>query len=53
VNEKYDDGAIIFQKELTIEPKETADSLAAKIHELEYRFFPEVIERILFPDNQK
>ncbi|NOU47796.1 MAG: phosphoribosylglycinamide formyltransferase [Bacteroidales bacterium] len=53
VNEKYDDGAIIFQKDLTIEPDETADSLAVKIHELEYRFFPEVIESILFPDNQK
>ena len=53
VNEKYDDGAIIFQKDLTIDPYETADSLASKIHELEYRFFPEVIEKILFPNNHK
>lgn len=47
VNEKYDDGAIIFQQELKVEPDETADSLAVRIHQLEYRYFPEVIERIV------
>jgi phosphoribosylglycinamide formyltransferase-1 len=47
VNEKYDDGAIIFQQEFLLEPNETPESLAARIHLLEYRYFPEVIEKIL------
>jgi phosphoribosylglycinamide formyltransferase-1 len=48
VNEKYDDGAIIFQQEFLLAPDETPESLAARIHHLEYRYFPEVIEKILF-----
>lgn len=47
VNEKYDDGAIIFQQDFLLEPDETPESLAARIHQLEYRHFPEVIEKIL------
>lgn len=47
VNEKYDDGAIIFQQEFLLEPNETPESLAVRIHQLEYRYFPEVIEKIL------
>ncbi len=47
VNEKYDDGQIIFQAEVSVEISDTPDSLAAKIHELEYTHFPEVIEEIL------
>lgn len=47
VNEKYDDGQILFQAEVSVESSDTPDSLAAKIHELEYTHFPVVIERIL------
>ncbi len=47
VNEKYDDGQIIFQKSFPISSGETITSLAEKIHELEYRHFPEVIETLL------
>src|SRR5690606_19119405 len=43
VNEKYDEGEIIFQAKCTLEEKETPDSLAAKVHELEYEHFPRVI----------
>lgn len=45
VNEKYDDGAIIFQGKVEIETGETPDSLAKKIHQLEYQHFPRVIEQ--------
>lgn len=48
VNEKYDDGAILFQQEFLLDTDETPDSLAVRIHQLEYRYFPEVIEKILF-----
>ena len=44
VNEKYDEGQIIFQAKCSIEPGDTPEILAGSIHELEYRYFPEVIE---------
>jgi len=44
VNEKYDDGKIIFNAKCTVEPNDTPESLAQKIHELEYKHFPEVIK---------
>ncbi|MFT6323675.1 MAG: phosphoribosylglycinamide formyltransferase-1 [Salibacteraceae bacterium] len=47
VNEKYDDGAIIAQYTCTIEPGDTADDLASKIHKLEHQYFPQVIEQVL------
>jgi len=47
VNENYDEGAILFQKEVTISKKDTAEDVAAKIHQLEQENFPKVIEQIL------
>ena len=47
VNENYDDGKIIFQTSIPVNPNETPTGLAEKIHELEYRHFPKVIENIL------
>ncbi len=47
VNENYDEGAIIFQKSFKLLENETAESVASKIHELEYEFFPKVIEELL------
>jgi phosphoribosylglycinamide formyltransferase-1 len=49
VNEKYDEGELIFQCTLPVEPADTAEDIAAKIHELEYEHFPQVIENLLFP----
>lgn len=47
VNEHYDEGNIIFQATCNISDDETADSLASKIHELEYQHFPVEIEKLL------
>ena len=47
VNEFYDEGQIIFQARCRVEATDTADSLAAKIHELEYAHFPRVIDEVL------
>ncbi|MFT4698847.1 MAG: phosphoribosylglycinamide formyltransferase-1 [Flavobacteriaceae bacterium] len=49
VNENYDEGAIIFQKSVSLEANETPDTVAKKIHELEHAYFPKVIEDLLFP----
>lgn len=48
VNERYDEGQIIFQAVCEVSPDDTPDTLAAKIHELEYEHFPVVIEKLLF-----
>lgn len=50
VNEKYDDGKIIFQKSVPVSMMDTPESVAEKIHQLEYEFFPKVIESILQTD---
>lgn len=47
VNENYDEGNAIFQERCTIEPVDTPESLASKIHLLEYKYFPVVLEQIL------
>lgn len=47
VNEKYDEGNIIFQAKCSITPEDTADSLAEKIHLLEKEHFPKVIDNLL------
>ncbi len=44
VNEKFDDGDIIFQAECPVEPTDSADDVAAKIHELEQEHFPNIID---------
>lgn len=47
VNEEFDEGEIIFQAACHVDSKETPDSLAKKIHDLEYAYFPVVIEKII------
>jgi len=47
VNEHYDDGGLIFQKNIAIDDCASAEAIAAKIHQLELAYFPEVIERLL------
>ena len=47
VNERYDEGSIIFQAKCSIGENDTPETLAQKIHALEYNYFPEVIERVL------
>lgn len=50
VNESYDDGAIVFQKSIKLDENDTPEMVAAKIHELEYEYFPTVIESIILKD---
>lgn len=45
VNENYDEGAVIAQFRVEVSPDDTPETLAQKIHVLEHRHFPEVIER--------
>ncbi len=47
VNEEYDKGDIIFQATCRVMPSDTPESLAARVHELEYKHFPEVIDKLI------
>jgi phosphoribosylglycinamide formyltransferase-1 len=47
VNEQYDDGDIIFQVRCKVLPGDSPDSLAHRIHDLEYKHFPAVIEKLI------
>jgi phosphoribosylglycinamide formyltransferase-1 len=46
VNEYYDEGSIILQAKCPVLATDSPDSLANKIHILEHRHYPEVIEKI-------
>ena len=45
VNEHYDEGEIIFQAKVEVEAADTPDSIAGKVHALEYEHFPVIIEK--------
>ncbi len=47
VNEIYDAGQIIFQAETHLNTNDTPESLAEKIHQLEHKHFPEIIQSLL------
>jgi phosphoribosylglycinamide formyltransferase-1 len=47
VDELYDHGRLFFQESFTLSPGETPESLANKVHALEYKHYPEQIARWL------
>lgn len=47
VNEKYDEGEIIFQYRFNILAGDTPESIAERIHQLEHKYFPKVLERLV------
>lgn len=47
VNEEYDKGPIILQVKCEVGTNDTAQDLAQKVHALEYKHFPEAIEKLL------
>lgn len=47
VNEKYDAGDIIFQAKCPVVPGDDVESLAARVHALEYEHYPVVISRLI------
>ena len=52
VNENYDEGAIIFQAKTTLLEEDTPEIIAEKIHILEQRFFPKIIEDVILNINE-
>lgn len=47
VNKEYDKGEHLLQIKCPVYAQDTAETLAARIHELEYKYFPQAIEDFL------
>ncbi|PQJ79788.1 phosphoribosylglycinamide formyltransferase [Polaribacter porphyrae] len=47
VNANYDEGAIIFQAKTSLNENDTPEKIAEKIHILEQKYFPKVIEEVI------
>lgn len=47
INEHYDEGNIIFQTSCQVSPEDTPHDVASKVHALEYKYYPIVIEDLL------
>ena len=47
VNEHYDEGGIIFQKSVSITDCSTFEDISKKVHQLEQKYFPEIIDQLL------
>lgn len=51
VNEFYDEGNIIFRAECPVKPDDSPETLAERVHALEYQHYPAVIESIISGKN--
>lgn len=47
VNEHYDEGDIIFQARCEVKAGDSPGSLAARVHSLEHRHYPAVVEKLV------
>jgi len=51
VNQNYDKGELILQEKCSVSANETLETLTAKIHQLEQKYFPLTIEKVLKNQN--
>ena len=47
VNEQYDDGLIVFQKACALSHDDSPHTIAKKVQQLEHRYFPVIIEKLM------
>lgn len=43
VNQHYDEGAILYQAECSIDETDSPEEIANKVHQLEYEYFPKIV----------
>jgi phosphoribosylglycinamide formyltransferase-1 len=51
VNDKFDEGKIIDQRKCNVSPDDSPEEIALKVHQLEYAWYPRVIEQWILGDN--
>jgi phosphoribosylglycinamide formyltransferase-1 len=47
VNEKYDEGSIVFQERCEILPSDQPEDIAKKVQVLEHSYYPTVIDQLV------
>ncbi|MEX2336734.1 MAG: phosphoribosylglycinamide formyltransferase [Fulvivirga sp.] len=47
VNKRYDEGTVIFQATCPVTATDTPEMIAQKVHSLEYKHYPQVIESVI------
>ena len=47
IDTNYDQGTTVFQAKIRVEPLDNAEKVAQKVHALEYKFYPKVIEDMI------
>ncbi len=47
INEHYDEGNVIFQATCPVHPGDTYQDVAARVHQLEYQYYPHIVEQLL------
>ena len=47
VNENYDEGSIIFRKTIQINSNDSPEQIAQQVHNMEYEYFPKIINDLL------
>jgi phosphoribosylglycinamide formyltransferase 1 len=47
VNERYDEGRVLFQAPCPVEASDTLESLAERIHALEHAHYPKVLDQLV------
>jgi len=51
INDRYDEGQVVFQARCPVAPTDTPEDVATKVHALEYAHYPAVLERVLLGEN--
>lgn len=47
LNGEYDEGEIIIQKKVVVDPEDDVETISRKVHELEHEWYPKIIEQLL------
>lgn len=47
INEHYDEGDVIAQMTCPVMPEDNCESLASRVHKLEYKYYPHIVEQLL------
>jgi len=52
IDKEYDKGRIVFQATCPVFPGESPDQLAERVHQLEYEYYPKIIEKTVLGEDQ-